>query len=86
MEEEMSIKCVLVDVDNVLITEMVEVMGELGEPDCKFINPYRFIDIDNMTPWIQASNQKEYMLRSEDILTIADPTPEVIEKYTELTS
>ena len=82
----MAIKCVLVNMDNVLITEVVEVMAEEGEPDCKFINPYRFIDIDNMTPWIQASNQKEYMLRSEDILTIADPTPEVIEKYTELTS
>ena len=72
--------------DNVLITEVEEIMAEPGEPDCKFINPYRFIDIDNMTPWIEASNQKEYMLRSEDILTIADPTPEVIEKYTELTS
>ena len=82
----MAIKCVLVNMDNVLITEVVEVMAEEGEPDCKFINPYRFIDLDNMTPWIEASNQKEYMLRSEDILTIADPTPEVIEKYTELTS
>ncbi len=82
----MAIKCVLVDVDNVLITEVEEVMAELGEPDCKFINPYKFIDIDNMSPWIQASNQNEFMIRSEDILTIADPTPEVIEKYTELTS
>ena len=72
--------------DNVLITEVVEVMAEEGEPDCKFINPYRFIDLDNMTPWIEASNQKEYMLRSEDILTIAEPTQEVIDKYTELTS
>ena len=82
----MAIKCVLVDIDNVLITEVVEVMAELGEPDCKFINPYRFFDIDNMTPWIKASNQTEFMLRSEDILTIADPTPEVIEKYKELTA
>jgi len=82
----MAIKCVLVDVDNVLITEVVEVMAELGEPDCKFINPYRFVDIDNMTPWIQASNQNEFMIRSEDILTIADPTPEIIEKYKELTT
>ena len=82
----MAIKCVLVDVDNVLITEVEEVMAELGEPDCKFINPYKFIDIDNMSPWIQASNQNEFMIRSEDILTIADPTPEVIGKYTELTS
>ena len=82
----MAIKCVLVDIDNVLITEVVEVMAELGEPDCKFINPYRIFDIDNMTPWIKASNQTEFMLRSEDILTIADPTPEVIEKYNELTA
>ena len=81
----MAIKCVLVDVDNVLITEVVEVMAELGEPDCKFVNPYRFVDIDNMTPWIKASNQNEFMLRSEDILTIADPTEEVIKRYKELT-
>ena len=82
----MAIKCVLVDVDNVLITEVEEVMAELGEPNCKFINPYRFIDIDNMTPWLTASNQTEFMLRSEDILTIAEPTEEVIEKYKELTT
>jgi len=72
--------------DNVLITEVVEVMAEPGEPDCKFINPYRFIDIDNMTPWLEASNQKEFMLRSDDILTIAEPTQEVIDRYTELTT
>ena len=28
----------------------------------------------------------EFMIRSEDILTIADPTPEVVAKYIELTS
>ena len=82
----MAIKCVLVDVDNVLITEVIEVMAEPGEPDCKFVNPYKFVDIDNMSPWIAASNQTEFMLRSEDILTIADPTEEVIEKYKELTA
>ena len=82
----MAIKCVLVDVDNVLITEVVEVMAELGEPNCKFINPYRFFDIDNMKPWLEASDQTEYMLRSEDILTIADPSPEVVQKYKELTT
>ncbi len=82
----MAIKCVLVDVDNVLITEIEEIMEEPGEPDCKFINPYRFFDEENMKPWIGASNQKEYMLRSEDILTIADPTPEVIKRYKELTA
>ena len=81
----MAIKCILVNVDNVLISEVEEVMAEEGEPDCKLINPYRFFDEENMKPWVQASNQTEYMLRSEDILTIADPSPEVIKKYKELT-
>ena len=81
----MAIKCILVNVDNVLISEVEEVMAEEGEPDCKLINPYRFFDEENMKPWVQASNQTEYMLRSEDILTIADPSPEVVKKYKELT-
>ena len=71
--------------DNVLITEVVEVMAEPGEPDCRLINPYLFNSLDDMTPWLEASNQTEYMLRSEDILTIAEPTEEVIKKYKELT-
>ena len=82
----MAIKCVLVNIDNVLISELEEVMAEPGEPDCRLINPYLFNSIDDMKPWLEASNQSEYMLRSEDILTIADPTEEVIEKYKELTA
>tara|TARA_B100001173_G_C15492776_1_gene339647 strand:+ start:221 stop:469 length:249 start_codon:yes stop_codon:yes gene_type:complete len=82
----MAIKCVLVDIDNVLITEIVEVMAEEGEPDCRLINPYRFFEEGDMKPWVKASNQTEFMLRSEDILTIADPTPEVVQQYKDLTA
>ena len=82
----MAIKCVLVDIDNVLITEIVEVMSEEGEPDCRLINPYRFFEEGDMKPWLKASNQTEFMLRSEDILTIADPTPEVVQQYKDLTA
>ena len=81
----MAIKCVLLDANNILITEVEEVMGETGEPDCKFINPYLFNSLDNMKPWLEASNQTEFMLRSEDILTIAEPTEEEIKKYKEHT-
>tara|TARA_Y100001970_G_scaffold7123_1_gene8166 strand:+ start:1389 stop:1646 length:258 start_codon:yes stop_codon:yes gene_type:complete len=81
------IKCVLIDVDNVLITELVEIDAEIGDPNCKLVNPFLF-DIDgNMTPWKQeVTNQTEFMIRAEDILTIADPTGTVIDKYIELTS
>ena len=80
------IKCILVDVDNVLISEIEEVDAELGNPNCKLIKPVKFESLEKMKPLLEASNDTEYMIRSEDILTIADPTPEVIAKYLELTS
>ena len=80
------IKCILVDVDNVLISEIEEVDAEIGNPNCKLINPVKFESLEKMKPLLEASNDTEYMIRSEDILTIADPTPEVIAKYLELTS
>ena len=81
------IKCVLVDVDTVLISEVVEMDAELGDPNCKLINPYLFNSIDDMKPWkSEITNQTEFMILSEDILTIADPTGTVMDRYTELTS
>ena len=81
------IKCILIDVDNVLISEIVEMDAEIGDPNCKLIKPYLFNSIDDMKPWkSEITNQTEFMIRSEDILTIADPTGTVMDRYTELTS
>jgi len=81
-----SIKCILINVEVVLISEIVEIVSDLGEPDCKLINPYRFYSIDDMRPWPEKiTDQNEILMRSGDILTIADPTQEIIEKYFELT-
>ena len=80
------VKCILIGPDTVLITEIEEIMAEIGDPDCRLINPYRFFGVDEMKPWVNASGQSEYMIRSSDILTIADPTEEVIKKYLELTA
>ena len=81
-----NIKCLLLKVDTVLVTEIVEVGSELGEPDCKLINPYEFLSVDNMIPWPEITNQTEIMIHSDSILTIVDPIPEIIEKYLELTA
>ncbi len=40
---ERNVKCLLLKVDTVLITEIIEVGSEIGEPDCKLINPYEFL-------------------------------------------
>ena len=83
---ERNVKCLLLKVDTVLITEIIEVGSEIGEPDCKLINPYEFFDVDTMKPWPEITNQSELMIHSNSILTIVDPTPEIIEKYLELTA
>ena len=80
------IKCILVDVDNLLISEIEEVDAEVGQPNCKLTNPYVFKSLDDMQPLVKVSNTNEYMMRADDILTIADPIQEVIDKYIELTS
>ena len=81
------VKCVLIDTDNVLITEIIEMDAEIGDPNCKLINPLLFNSLDDMKPWKgDVTNQTEFMIRAEDILTIADPTGTVIDKYIELTS
>lgn len=83
---EKIIKCLLLKIDNVIITEIIEIGSELGEPDCKLINPYRIDTEGNLTPWPDITDQTEMMIHSDSILTMVDPKPEIIEKYLELTT
>jgi len=83
---EKTIKCLLLKIDNVIVTEIVEVGSELGEPDCKLINPYKIDSEGNLTVWPDMTDQIEIMIHSDSILTIVDPKEEIIEKYLELTA
>ena len=81
------IKCLLLKNDQVIVTEIVEVGSELGEPDCKLINPFTLNQSSNtLSNWLDFTNQKEFMIHSDSILTIVDPTPQIVEKYLELTA
>ncbi len=80
------VKCILIGVDTVIITEMEELFADIGEPDCKLINPYK-IDVEgNLTVWPDVSDQREMMIHSDSILTIVDPKEEIVQKYLELTA
>ena len=80
------VKCLLLKVDTVLVTEIVEVGSELGEPDCKLINPCKIDEEGDLTLWPDITDQREMMIHSDSILTIVDPKPEIVEKYLELTA
>jgi hypothetical protein len=81
-----TVKCLLLKVDNVIITEIEEVPSELGEPDCRIINPYQIDAEGELTPWPEVTDQREMMIHSDSILTIVDPKPEIVKKYLELTA
>ena len=86
---DQTIKCLLLKSDIVLISEIVEVGSELGEPDCKLTKPFKLIeqsDSFTLEPWITFSSQEEFMIHSDSILTLVDPTTELLSKYFEMIS
>lgn len=84
---EQIVKCLLLKNDIVLISEIVEIGSELGEPDCKLTKPFKLVeqsDSFTLEPWITFSLQVEFMIHSDSILTIVDPTPDLLSKYFEM--
>jgi len=86
---ENTIKCLLLKNNSIVISEIVEVVSELGEPDCKLINPYvlkKSISGEYFLEWwLDFSEQNELMMHSDSILTIVDPKSEILKKYLEMT-
>ncbi|MEL1234114.1 MAG: DUF6561 domain-containing protein [Candidatus Neomarinimicrobiota bacterium] len=80
------IKSILLTNNIVLISKIEEVVSELGEPDCKLIKPYVLNQSSlSMEPWLlNITTQNEFMISSDKILTISDPTEEIKEKYNSL--
>ena len=69
-----------------LVSQIEEVGAAIpGEPDCRLIEPYLLGDMDTLTPWlVEATNQNEFMISSDKILTLVDPKPTLLEKYENL--
>ena len=83
---EKIVKCLLLKVDTVLITEIVEIGSELGEPDCKLTKPFVVKSDQTLEPYLCGyTKQSTFMISSDKILTLADPTPTLLEKYEDLT-
>ena len=83
---EKQVKCLLLNVDDVIITEVVEVYPEeIGDPDWMLINPCKIDAEGNLTSWPDMTDQRKMKIHSDKVLTSVDPKPEIIEKYLELT-
>ena len=66
-----------------IVTQIEEVLADIGDPNCKMIEPYLLGEQDTLSPWlVDCTNQNEFMISSDKILTILDPKPV---SYTHLT-
>jgi len=70
-----------------LISEIAEIAAVVpGEPDCKLINPFIIKEGNVLEPWLLNVTKDDIFLMSSDkILTLVDPTPTLLEKYLDLT-
>jgi len=74
-----------------LISQIEEVGADIGEPDCKLIKPFilREPQIEGLQrvlePFLMGiTKQDTFMMSSDKIITLADPTPTLLEKYMDL--
>jgi hypothetical protein len=66
----------------ILISQIEEVGADIGEPDCKLVNPFVVRSDQTMEPLLCGyTKQDTFMISSDKILTLADPTPTLLEKY-----
>ncbi len=81
------VKIVHLTTNQILITELAEVAAVVpGEPDCKMINPFTIKEDQTLEPWLlNVTKDDIFMISSDKILTLVDPTPTLLEKYIDLT-
>ena len=88
--EETTIQVLILTNQLVLISEVREVLADIGQPDCLLIKPFQIkkgISGDNyLVPWLfgDYTNEKEIALSSDKILTLVDPKKDLLEEYLKL--
>ena len=73
--------------NQILISQIEEAPAVVpGEPDCKLSNPFLIKEDNILEPWLLNITKDDiFMLSSDKILTLCDPTPTLLEKYQDIT-
>ena len=80
------IKLLVLMTKEILVSQIEEVGAVVpGEPDCKLLEPFILGEQDTLSPWlVDCTNQNEFMISSDKILTLVAPKPTLLEKYENL--
>ena len=68
-----------------LVSQIEDIGADIGQPDCKLIEPFIVGDNNTLSPWlVDVTSENVFMLSSDKILTLVDPKPTILEKYQDL--
>jgi len=85
MEPENTIQVLHLMNETILIAEIDEVLADIGQPDCKLINPCVIID-GKVSKWMSdLTFNKEMFISSDKILTLVDPNQKLLDDYVNIT-
>jgi len=84
MEQE--IKLIVLTTGQNLISEIEEVgTADIGQPDCKLTKPFVLTGDRTLEQFLMGVTRDDaFMIGSDKILTIAEPTPILLEKYLDI--
>jgi len=80
-----NLKLLVLPTNQILLTQIEEAGGDIGEPDCRLIEPFVVNDDGTLVPWlVTLTNQNSFMIHSDKILTIVEPNGKLVDKYSDL--
>ena len=80
------VKVLVLTNNQILVSQISEVAPmDIGDPNCKLIEPFILNEDATLSPWlIDVTNDNEFMMCSDKILTLVDAKPTLLEKYQNL--
>ena len=80
------VKVLVLTNNQILVSQIEEVVPlDIGDPNCKLIEPFILGEDDTLSPWlIDVTNDNEFMMCSDKILTLVEAKPTLLEKYQKL--
>jgi len=80
------IKLLILSNGDKLISQLIEVAPiDIGDPNCKLVEPFILNEDGSLSPWlVTITNDNEFMMSSDKILTLVEPKPTLLEKYQDL--
>ena len=80
------VKVLVLTNQQILVSQLEEVAPlDIGDPNCKMIEPFLLNEDGTLSPWlIDVTNDNEFMICSDKILTLVDAKPTLLEEYQDL--